>query len=263
MGIKGFFTDLKKGFNYKSSSVSLETMRNSRLAVDTSTIMYAARYGLSSYNKYPVIRYFVRFITKMFSYNIYPIFVFDGVPPSLKQATNEGRTIAKNKYLKEIEDIQKKLNNMKEVPEDMMAYETSILMSGDVKALEEMEEMKKLAADRIAYKTRIHKLEKRISITPTKDDVASLKGLFDELYIPHFTCNGYDAEKLCSYLNKKGYVDYIMSSDSDILDITGYIHIELNEGLSDTLMIKELLANNNFEFIKRTRKANQLWRKNG
>lgn len=54
----------------------------------------------------------------------------------------------------------------------------------------------------------------------------------------------------------------ILSSDSSILDITRYIHIELNDGVSDTPMIKNLLENNNFEFIKRTRKANHLWRKN-
>ena len=39
--------------------------------------------------------------------------------------------------------------------------------------------------------------------------------------------------------------------------------VKITGAISDTLMIKELLINNNFEFIKRTRKANQLWKKNG
>lgn len=53
----------------------------------------------------------------------------------------------------------------------------------------------------------------------------------------------------------------VLSSNSNILDITKYLHIELNDGLSDTSMIKDLLVNNNFEFVKRTRKSNQLWMK--
>jgi len=88
----------------------------------------------------------------------------------------------------------------------------------------------------------------------TKDDVMcsfrNIKNILEEFSIDKIDLMKMDCEG-CEY--------DILSSGSSLLDITKNIHIELNEGLSDTEMIKDLLTNNNFEFMKRTRKANQLW----
>jgi len=49
-------------------------------------------------------------------------------------------------------------------------------------------------------------------------------------------------------------------SNGRILDITKYIHMEFNEFFKDTFELKDLLLSKNYEYVKTTRKHNQLWK---
>ena len=192
MGIKGFFQDLRKHFGYKGSTISLEELRGKRLAVDVSHLMYKAKYALHAGNRSPIIRYFARFIVRMYEINTYMVMVFDGIPPALKGGENNRRREIQKKLLNEIATLKDK-----------------------------RDDLDPLSTDGPLYEKRIAKLEKRANHRPTKEEVRDLQELFDALTIPYIVTDGHDAENLCAYLNHKGLVDYVISGDSDVFAFGG------------------------------------------
>lgn len=192
MGIKNFFDDLKKYFKYKNNVISLDDLKGKIITVDVSILLYKAKYAMSSKNKNPVIRYFTQFIRRFFEIGTLPIMVFDGTPTKLKINTNEERNKKNDGVLKEIKELEEKVSSM-----SLDSLELSF------------------------YYDRISNLKKRISIAPTKEDTDKLKKLFELLSIPYYVVDGHDAENLCSYINKKGYADYIISNDSDVFAFGG------------------------------------------
>jgi flap endonuclease GEN len=192
MGIKKFFEDLRKVFGYKCGKLSIDDMKNKRLVVDVSLLIYKAKYASSIYNTNPVTRYFMRFICRFFKINTYVILIFDGKPTHLKEKTGKKRYEKRLKTIEKIGSLEKKLNEL----------------SFD-------------SLDNIHYEKKIKSLKKELSLVPTEKEIQDLKALCNELSILNYTTSGHDAENLCAYLNKNGYADYVMSADSDVFAFGG------------------------------------------
>lgn len=93
MGVKNLS---KAVASFKKFENSLEFMRNSSVAIDTSIFMY--RYKYSAFiNPGMFIERFKRDISIFKIFDITPIYVFDGIPPKLKQETHEKRKLAKER----------------------------------------------------------------------------------------------------------------------------------------------------------------------
>ncbi len=52
----------------------------------------------------------------------------------------------------------------------------------------------------------------------------------------------------------------ILDSSKDILNKINFVHLEVNTFFKDNLKVCKFLEDNNFSFVRRTRKMNQLWR---
>jgi len=194
MGIKGgLFSVIKKRNGYKNSIVKIDDMNGKIIAVDVSHLMYCANYQTKSDEYIRVVRYFVKFITKMFNKNIIPIMVFDGAPSKLKSNENVKRGDAYKK------NVEKLANLKKEITSDEGC--SILTVSPNLE--------------------KYRKLKRIVEIKPTKDDNKSLIKLFNMLNIPWIITNNDDAEKFCSWLSKHDYVDYIIANDSDCMVFGG------------------------------------------
>lgn len=86
------------------------------------------------------------------------------------------------------------------------------------KKLAEIAELKKLAKTDayITLKKRYYAMKQELDTMPTPEDDMRLKKFLSNIGIFYIVSNYHDAENLCGWLQKKGYVDYVLSTDSDV-----------------------------------------------
>jgi 5'-3' exonuclease len=200
MGIQNFIRDLKRYFGYRPGNIRIENMRESKVAVDVSIWCFKAKYAMNEYNKEPIVRYFIEMILNFVSENIYPIFVFDGISPKLKELTAVKRNKESERKKVKIKKIEKEMN---EITSGLQSY--GIVMDTDA-----MIRYNILQKDHKRY-------TKELNLRPTSEELDQLRLVLNLIGIPHITMDHHDAENLCSYLQKIGYVKWVLSSDSDCL----------------------------------------------
>ena len=181
MGIK----DLNKFINtHVPESIQTKDLcyfRGQKIAIDTSIFMYKYLYKNDNF-----LEGFFQQIFKLSAYNITPIYVFDGTPPSEKKYVLDNRKqkrknidskkeVLKNKYL---EFKRKKLNTV------------NILLE-------------------------IKKLERK-SIKITNEHITKLKEMLDLMSIKYIQANC-EADAYCGALYQHGVVDACISDDMDFL----------------------------------------------
>ncbi len=191
MGIKGFnLLEKKYGPFFKQYDSSI--FKNKKVIIDTYCYLYKANYARTDNNPCPCIGYFGKIINFLLSMSATPIFILDGVGTSLKQQTHKKR---------------KKLKNGQQNKLDIAIKTRDEFLSGK----------SNITYDEFNYAVNtIKKSKKAIDMTPTKEDISSLLNLLDKFNIVYHTINEHDAEGLCAYLQVKGYVDIILSDDSDL-----------------------------------------------
>ena len=185
MGIKDLNNFLKTRAEKGIRERFLWEYKGRKVAIDTSIYLYKFKYRNSRY-----LEGFFQQIYRLKSNGITPIYVFDGSPPKQKQTVISYRKSKKNDIRSKKDILQSKLEKL-QLSENVDKYQI------------------------LELKTKISKLNKKL-INITKEDIASLKKLFDLMNIQYFHPNG-EADTFCSELQKNKVVDMCISDDMDLL----------------------------------------------
>lgn len=185
MGIKDLNNFLKTRADKGIKERYLWEYKGRKVAIDTSIYLYKFKYRNSRY-----LEGFFQQIYRLKSNGITPIYVFDGSPPKQKQTVISHRKSKKNDIKSKKDILQHKLEEL-QLLENIDKYQV------------------------LELKTKISKLDKKL-INITKEDITSLKKLFDLMNIQYFHPNG-EADTFCSELQKNKVVDMCISDDMDLL----------------------------------------------
>ena len=175
MGIRYLNTYMKSKCNRGIKNISLKDLSGCSLAIDISIYMY--RYEIEG----KLLENTISLINMLLSYNITPIFVFDGKPPDEKIDTlnirKERRREASNKCIELLDKISS--GNAEDC--DILNYE-------------------RLKQDA----TRI-----------TREKVNNIKKIISGFNLIQYTARG-EADELCAFLVLNGYCWGCMSDDMDM-----------------------------------------------
>ena len=150
------------------------------LAVDTSLYLYKYMYSYPDF-----LIGFALQISRFLSYNILPLYVFEGTPPIEKNEVIKMRNDKKKKIKEKIDILEKELAEINN-------YNKKLQINKEIKRLN---------------KQMIH---------VSKEDIENLKSLFDKFNIQYITAVG-EADSMCSYLSQNNLIDACLSDDMDIL----------------------------------------------
>ncbi len=127
----------------------------------------------------------MEYTMKIMSFNIFPVYVFDGEEKDAKKGTHEKRSKQKQDTKNKIDELVKKLDSI------------DVLDIDD----DEVEQLRKL-------KTSVLKVD--------RDTVQKFKDLLSAIGLPVITAKG-EAEKLCCIMANKGLVSGVHSEDTDCI----------------------------------------------
>lgn len=178
MGIKNLNKYLHENCSKQSvKKISMKKLANKTLVIDTSIYLY------QFLSEDALLENMYLFISIMLSYNITPIFIFDGKPPP------EKRELLKQRYLDKRE-----------------AYE---------KYLKLQEELNKQTVDDRNKKMSDLEALKRQCIRVCDEDIYKVKQLMDAYGIVYYDAPG-EADDLCAYFVKSGRAWGCVSDDMDM-----------------------------------------------
>jgi flap endonuclease-1 len=212
MGIQGLKKILKKNAEKSLKEVDITFLNGSKIAIDSSILLYKYRYIHSS-NDFHIIG-FNSLINELKSFNITPVFVFDGKPPEAKQDTLNKRIEIKTKLNEKINVLIKKKdlilinesnNNLLNLINEEYIDDSENLENPESKSIMEINEINK----------ELQKLQKN-NLIITKKHSEEVIVLLESLDINYIKAIG-EAEEYCSFLQKNGFVDYVLTEDTDSL----------------------------------------------
>jgi hypothetical protein len=178
MGIKNLNRFLLDNCNKKSiKKIHLKQFENKKVVIDTSIYLYKFIADDS------LLENMYLFISIMKSYNIEPIFVFDGKPPPEKKELLIKRRIEKLEAEQKYNEIQKKIEQ-----------------SGDELKESELLELEYL---------------KKQFIRIRDEDIQNVKRLMDAYDVTHIDSK-YEADQLCVHMVKSGIAWACISDDMDM-----------------------------------------------
>jgi len=187
MGIKNINKLLKSKCNRGIRNISMEKLRKTYIGIDTSIFLYKYTYMGN------MLECFLKQINHLLSYEITPIYFFDGKPSEEKKKLIEKRD---SDYKKKKEKIQK--------------------------IIEEKEELEKIEnpTDDILLKIKLKEIEitkkKRSTIRINKNELGELKKILKNLGIYYYECNG-EADIYMKSFSQKKLLDYVITEDMDFL----------------------------------------------
>ena len=165
-------------------TVDLSTFSGQTWAIDGSNYIY--RYKYQSRRPGAHLDGFLRLFILLYQYNITPILIFDGTPPTEKQATLEARRQRRRQQQKACQDLQAQLDSPNLQP-----------------------------ADKAQLRKHLRQLE-RTMVTFQDSDFQEITYMCQLLAIPVFRARG-EADALCAYLARKKSIQAVVSSDYDML----------------------------------------------
>lgn len=175
MGIRYLNTYMKSKCKNGIKTMKLKELSGSSLAVDISIYMY--RYEMED----KLIENTIMLITTLLSYNINPIFVFDGKPPEEKIQTLNSRKERRKEAFEQCNEILEKIKSGDADCTDICNYERC-----------------KQDATRI-----------------TREKVNIIKKIINGFNLIQYTANG-EADELCAFLVLNGYCWGCISDDMDM-----------------------------------------------
>lgn len=178
MGVRHLNKYLRKNCPNSIKTIHLKEIKNKKIVIDVSIYLYKfLAEGALMENMYLLI-------SILLSYNIEPIFIFDGKPPVEKNTTiykrKEERILARNELI----ELEYVYNN-----EDNMKNKKNLL-------------------------TKINAL-KRQSVIVTKQHINNIKKLMDAYGIDYIVSTG-EADELCGYLLREKKAWGCLSDDTDM-----------------------------------------------
>ena len=205
MGIKGLKALIKKNASVGIEEITVSHLKNKKLAIDSSILLYKYRYTYTANNFH--ILGFLNKIIEFLEYGIIPIFVFDGKPPEAKKLILEKRNEARNKMKERVNEL------LKQLPEgtESLNYDDFIDTDDETEPDPKIKEIKRCAKQikkNILYVNKIHSLE--------------VMELLKSIGISFLQATG-ESEQTCAFLQKNGHVDYVLSEDTDSLTFGGTV----------------------------------------
>ena len=197
MGIKNLKKIIQK--HAPGAITNTPSLYNSTIAIDSSILLYKFRYTYNENNFH--IQGFLYKVIEFLEKGIKPVFVFDGKPPEAKKNVLDKRMETRTKMKERVTELTELRKNYKE-----NAYE--FINSDNEEEPEDLKEIKKLDA-------QIRSIEKNILVVKKfhSDEVMEF---LESLGIPFLQAVS-ESEETCAFLQKKGFVDYVLSEDTDSL----------------------------------------------
>lgn len=183
---------------------------NKKIAIDSSILLYKFRYTYKDDSFH--IRGFLHKVIEYLEAGVIPIFVFDGKPPDAKKLTLDKRIDTRSKMQEKIQELTVLRNTLinNQPPSDFVIDPDEYINSDedDDNENEIVKEIKKI-------NTQIRNIEKNILVVKRihSDEVMDF---LKSLGIPFLKADG-ESEETCAFLQKNGFVDYVMSEDTDSL----------------------------------------------
>jgi flap endonuclease-1 len=175
MGIRYLNTYMKNKCKNGIKTMQLKQLSGCSLAVDISIYMY--RYEMED----KLIENTITLITTLLSYDINPIFVFDGKPPEEKIQTLNIRKERRKEASEQCKELLEKIKTGDADCNDICNYEK--------------------------YKQDATRI--------TREKVNTIKKIIDGFNLTQYTANG-EADELCAFLVLNGYCWGCMSDDMDM-----------------------------------------------
>ena len=214
MGIKNMSQFLKKHEVYETLNIS--SLRYVKIGVDTPMFMYKFK------SMYPESKEwlgcFITFITFLRKWDIHPIFVFEGKAPPEKAPTQILRREQKQKIVDKTNLLQESLDAF------VQKGETNPILFETMTKLKEKKQKSLLSSKATIIKNFINVEEiqdeinrrRKYEFSITEEDTNLVKELLELLKINFIQSKG-EAETECVHLFYNGYIDYILSEDTDVL----------------------------------------------
>jgi flap endonuclease-1 len=146
---------------------------------------------------------------------IIPVYIFDGKPPDAKKNTLDKRTDNRTKMKDRVDELvalRDKLvvenPDLTEQAADFIDDNESNVSSEEGENVNVVKEIKKL-------NKKIEKIEKNILVVKRHHSLEVME-LLEALGIPYLQAIS-ESEETCAYLQKKGFVDYVVTEDTDSL----------------------------------------------
>ena len=207
MGIKNLSQFLKKKEVYET--LSIEELKYTKIAIDTPLYLYKFKC-----QTYDWLQSFIHFITFLRSWDIHPIFVFEGKAPIEKHSTQEYRCEQKVKIADKTNLIEEDFNAYIKTGEiSPVLLETSNKLNNGHKSL-----LVKSSINHINEKAIMDLIERRrkYEVSISKKDIITLKILLKFMGVSYVQSKR-EAETDCVSMYYAGLVDYILSEDTDVL----------------------------------------------
>ncbi|SVA44598.1 uncharacterized protein METZ01_LOCUS97452 [marine metagenome] len=187
MGIKNLNKLLKSKCNQGIRNISIEKLRKKYIGIDTSIYLYKYTYMGN------MLECFLKQINHLLSYEITPIYFFDGKPSEEKKKLIEKRNSQYKKSLDKIEEMKKELEQLEKIEEPS----DDIILQIHLKE----EQIRK---------------KNKSTIRINKNELGELKKILKNLGIYYYECNG-EADIYMKSFSQKKLLDYVITEDLDFL----------------------------------------------
>lgn len=215
MGINGLHDIIKKYAPQVYHKKYLSEYAYKKVAIDTTLFLFKYKSILGD----RWINGFLNLITSLRKNDIHCVFIEDGIAPKEKSLERQKRMEQREKLEKKIFDISTSLENYyntNEVDEILLKIcEDENKNEIIIKNLFRNTNSQNNNFDVKVCENYLKKIKLQ-NVKITKDDFDLVEKIFELLGIPYFKSET-EAETFCCYLQRFGYVDAVLSEDTDVL----------------------------------------------
>jgi len=247
MGIKNLSAVLQKYCPFVYEDTHISHFAGKKLAVDVSGNLY--RYIAT--NPKGWLNTFIMFFCSLKRHQIRPIVVFDGAAPPEKARTKAKRQDEKEKIhtrVKDLDNLVFKITQYSQTKEidDFEQVKSKVEQTLD-KLFKDQLVLISTPDDLVLYVNELSQEMDRLNdqcIYITHEHTRKLTLLIDLLGIPRLQAEG-EAETLCAYLCRHGYVDGVITEDTDVLayGVSNFISKYSSNGKCVLLQHDKILEN--------------------
>jgi|TARA_B110000259_G_C14025499_1_gene404540 5'-3' exonuclease len=207
MGIKSSFNNfLRNECPQIFEEIHISEYAYKLIAIDIS--LYLNKYKAIAGDNWKAL--FLKLISSLRRNQIHCVFIFDGKSPPEKEEERKKRRNERQKIEKNVFDLEQSLEKYHQTQEV-----EQILLDLSNKKKSRLLSPKKPLFDINWIEDKIKQKRAQLyQIYP--EDYDNVKKLFDILKVPYYTAP-WEAEKMCAKLNIDGYVDAVLSEDTDLM----------------------------------------------
>lgn len=207
MGIKDLYKFLSTKHPECFISTNFSSYRYKCLAIDMMNLLYIHK-ARNFREPKGWMKSIILFLVKLQNEYVHPICIFDGKSHPMKRQTIQKRRDDREKGLQNVINLQKSLEKYKSTKE----IDESLKSFIDIKPEFISQLGNSILVNRI--EEHLQKQQHNYSLFFTHEEINGIKEFISNMGINVIDAK-YDGEALCSYLNKIGKVDAVITNDSD------------------------------------------------